>query len=77
MGRLSDKYGTRNLTTLGAISLIIATLIFLTIKVDSSLIIVILASAVSGVGASMFFPADFNAVMSNAKPEPTEASLGF
>ena len=68
MGRLSDKYGTRNLTTLGAISLIIATLVFLTMKVDSSLAIVIVASAVSGVGASMFFPANFNAVMSNAKP---------
>ena len=37
-------------------------------KVDSSLIIVIVASAISGVGASMFFPANFNAVLSNAKP---------
>ena len=68
MGRLSDKYGTRNLTTLGAIFLVIATLVFLTMKVDSSLFIVIVASAISGVGASMFFPANFNAVLSNAKP---------
>jgi EmrB/QacA subfamily drug resistance transporter len=68
MGRLSDKYGTRNLTTLGAIFLLIATSVFLTLKVDSSLLIVIGASAVSGVGAAMFFPANFNAVMSNAKP---------
>ena len=68
MGRLSDKYGSRNLTTLGAICLIIATLVFLTMKVDSPLTIVIVASAISGVGAAMFFPANFNAVMSNAKP---------
>jgi len=68
MGRLSDKYGTRNLMTLGASLLIIATLIFLTLRVDSTLYIVIAASAVSGVGASMFFPANFNSVMSNARP---------
>lgn len=68
MGRLSDRYGSRNLTTLGAISLIIATSVFLTLRVDSPLSIVIVASAISGVGAAMFFPANFNAVMSNAKP---------
>ena len=68
MGRLSDKYGTRNLTTLGAVFLVIATLVFLSIKVDSPLTIIIVASAITGVGTSMFFPANFNAVMSNAKP---------
>jgi MFS family permease len=68
MGRLSDKYGTRNLTTIGALLLIAATAIFLTMTINSTLYIVIVGSAVSGVGASMFFPANFNAAMSNARP---------
>jgi len=68
MGRLSDKYGTRNLTTIGTILLIMAVSIFLTLKVDSTLYIVIAGSLVISAGASMFFPANFNAVMSNARP---------
>ncbi len=69
MGRLSDKYGSRNLTTLGAIFLIGATLVYLTLKVDSSYYVVLLGSAISGIGTSMFFPANFAAVMANARSE--------
>ncbi len=67
MGRLSDKYGSRGLSTLGVVFLGIATLIYLTLRADTSLYVVLAASAVSGVGTSMFFPANTAAVMSHVR----------
>jgi EmrB/QacA subfamily drug resistance transporter len=67
MGRLSDKYGSRDIATLGIFFLAIAVLIYLTMGVMTPLYIVLLASAVSGLGTSMFFPANNSAVMANAR----------
>jgi EmrB/QacA subfamily drug resistance transporter len=67
MGRLSDKYGSRELATLGVFFLAVAILIYLTMSTTSSIYIVLLASAVSGLGTSMFFPANNSAVMANAR----------
>jgi EmrB/QacA subfamily drug resistance transporter len=67
MGRLSDKYGSREIATLGICFLAAAIFIYLTLKVTSSLYIVLLGSAVSGFGTSMFFPANNSAVMANAR----------
>jgi len=66
MGRMSDRYGARILATAGAGMLIIATLIYLTLQTDSSIVIVLIASGVSGIGSAMFFPSNSSAVMANA-----------
>jgi EmrB/QacA subfamily drug resistance transporter len=67
MGRLSDKYGSREIATLGIFFLGLAVLIYLMLGATSPLYIVLLASAVSGIGTSMFFPANNSAVMSNVR----------
>jgi EmrB/QacA subfamily drug resistance transporter len=67
MGRLSDKYGSREIATLGIFFLCMAILIYLTLGATSPLFIVLIGSAVSGLGTSMFFPANNSAVMANAR----------
>jgi len=77
MGRLADRYGSRKITTLGIIFLIVAILIYLTLRADSPLYTVLpgfkvnytvlVGSAVAGLGTSMFFPANNRAVMSNVR----------
>jgi EmrB/QacA subfamily drug resistance transporter len=66
MGRMSDRYGARVLATAGAGMMIIATLIYLTLQIDSPVIIVLFASGISGIGSAMFFPSNSSAVMANA-----------
>ena len=68
MGRLSDRYGARLLATSGAIMLILATLCYLTIRLDTPLWVVLAASGISGIGSAMFFPSNNSAVMANAPP---------
>jgi EmrB/QacA subfamily drug resistance transporter len=67
MGRASDKYGSREIATAGIFFLAMAILIYLTMSATSPLFIVLFASAVSGLGTSMFFPANNSAVMANAR----------
>jgi len=67
MGRLSDKYGSREIATTGIFFLAVAVLIYLTMGTNTPLYIVLFASAVSGLGTSMFFPANNSAVMANAR----------
>jgi len=67
MGKMSDRYGARVIATIGAGVLILATLIYLTLGTDTPLWVVLVASGVSGIGTSMFFPANNSAVMANAK----------
>ena len=67
MGRLSDKYGSREIATLGIFFLALAVLVYLTLGATSPLYIVLIASAVSGIGTSMFFPANNSAVMANVR----------
>jgi EmrB/QacA subfamily drug resistance transporter len=66
MGRLSDKYGARVLATGGTAMLILATLVYLTFRVDTPLWEVTVASGISGLGTAMFFPSNNSAVMANA-----------
>lgn len=68
MGRLSDKYGARLISTLGVVFLGVAVLVYLTLQKDTSLYVVLLGSGLSGIGISMFFPANSSAVMASAKP---------
>jgi EmrB/QacA subfamily drug resistance transporter len=67
MGRLSDRVGARIIATAGTLVVAGAILIYMTLRVDSSLYIVLLASFVSGIGTSMFYPANNSAIMANAK----------
>ncbi len=66
MGRLSDRYGARILATSGAAMLILATLVYLTLRLDTPLWVVLVASGISGIGSAMFFPSNNSAVMANA-----------
>ena len=67
MGRLSDKYGSREIATIGIGFLCVAIFIYLTLGVNTTLYVVLVGSAVSGFGTSMFFPANNSAVMANAR----------
>jgi EmrB/QacA subfamily drug resistance transporter len=66
MGRLSDRYGARWIATGGAGVIILATLFYLSLRIDTPLWFVLVASGVSGTGTSMFFPANNAAVMAHA-----------
>jgi EmrB/QacA subfamily drug resistance transporter len=66
MGRLSDRYGARVLATSGTAMLILATLIYVTFRVDTPLWEILVASGISGLGTAMFFPSNNSAVMANA-----------
>jgi EmrB/QacA subfamily drug resistance transporter len=68
MGRYADRYGARTIATMGTVVIMVATLLYLTLRVDTPFWVVLAASAVSGIGTSMFFPANNSAVMASAKP---------
>lgn len=67
MGRHSDKIGARIIATVGIICLGGATLIYTLISPSSSFDVILAASAVSGFGTAMFFPANNSAVMAKAR----------
>lgn len=67
MGRLSDRLGARVLATAGTLVIALAILIYMTLRIDSPLSIVLLASFVSGIGTAMFYPANNSAIMANAR----------
>ncbi len=68
MGRLSDRFGSRVIATTGIAFLIAAVLVYLTINATTSLYVIVFASVLSGLGGSMFWPANNSAVMSSAEP---------
>lgn len=77
MGKFSDRYGARPLATAGAGVLILATLVYLTLGLSTSFWVVLLASAISGIGSAMFFPSNNSAVMANAPPGSFGAISGI
>ncbi len=66
MGKLSDKYGARIIATSGIVAVEIAVLLYMMLRASSSLNIVLIASTISGLGTSMFYPANNGAVMKRA-----------
>lgn len=66
MGKLSDRYGARAIASIGIAIIGVAILVYLMLTQDSSLYLVLVASAISGFGTSMFFPANNSAVMASA-----------
>ncbi len=77
MGRLSDKYGSRTLATGGLLLLVVTTLVYFSLTPTSSLYLILIASAIAGIGASMFFPANASAIMSNTNPEHYGSTSGL
>ncbi len=69
MGRLSDTHGARIIATVGLILMMATVAIYLTLTATSSLYIILVASFISGIGVSMFFPANMSAIMANAQRE--------
>jgi len=68
MGKLSDRYGARRIAAGGTVVIMLATLVYLSIGVDTPLWVILVASGISGLGTAMFFPANNAAVMANARP---------
>lgn len=79
MGKLSDKRGSREIATLGIVSMCIAVLIYLmlTPTISYYIWIIIFASIASGVGSAMFFPSNNRAVMANAHEGSYGATNGL
>lgn len=67
MGKFSDRYGARIIASIGIVMLGIAVLLYLTLELDSQIYMVLIASAISGLGSAMFYPANNSAVMASAR----------
>jgi MFS family permease len=67
MGKLSDRYGARIIASTGIVMLGFAILVYLTLGQNTTIYVVLIASAISGIGTSMFYPANNSAVMASAR----------
>ena len=67
MGRYSDKYGARLLATLGLLVMIAGITVYFALTATSSIYIVLIGSAITGFGGSMFWPANNSAVMKSSE----------
>ncbi len=78
MGKLSDKYGAREIATTGIALIIIGICVYLyTISFNASIYLIILGSGIVGIGGAMFYPANSNALMSNAEKSSFGAASGL
>jgi EmrB/QacA subfamily drug resistance transporter len=77
MGRYSDRYGARHISTLGCVALVLACFVYYTLRTGTSLGVVLIGSGISGVGTAMFYPANNSAVMANAPPDSYGAISGI
>lgn len=76
-GRLTDRIGSRIPASLGIFIMLVSILVYFTLTVSSPFYIVIIASLITGVGTSMFFPANNSAVMANSPKELYGLASGF
>ncbi len=67
MGRYSDRYGARLLATLGLLIMIAGITVYFALTATSSIYIVLIGSAITGFGGSMFWPANNSAVMKSSE----------
>ncbi len=67
MGRFSDRYGARLLATVGLIIMMAGISVYLTLGANSTIYIVLLGSTITGIGGSMFWPANNSAVMKSSE----------
>ncbi|MEM0159103.1 MAG: MFS transporter [Thermoplasmataceae archaeon] len=66
MGRMSDRVGTRTMSSIGILLMACGVLVYYTMGITSTLFVVIAASLISGVGGALFWPSNNSAVMSSA-----------
>jgi Nitrate/nitrite transporter len=76
-GRLSDRIGSRVPATVGLLIMGLAIIIYSTLTVSASLDIILIGSFFTGIGTSMFFPANNSAVMGNSPKDLYGLSSGF
>lgn len=69
MGSLSDRIGAKIVATVGIFLMAAAVAVYIGLQVDTSILIIIMASVVSGVGGAMFWPSNSSAVMSSTPKE--------
>lgn len=65
LGRLSDKVGSRFVASAGISLMACAVIIFLTLGLSTPVYVIVAASIISGIGGSMFWPANNSSVMSS------------
>ena len=76
-GRLSDRIGSRIPATLGMLVMGVSIIIYTTLTISVSLDIIIIGSFFTGIGSSLFYPANNSAVMANSPRELFGLSSGF
>ncbi len=76
-GKLSDRIGARIPATLGMFLMAVAILFYMTLSLKSSIYLIIPISIVSGLGSSMFFPANNSAVMASSPVKTYGAASGI
>ena len=76
-GRLTDRIGSRTPATAGLLMMGVSILVYSTLTVSASLYIILVASALTGIGSSMFYPANNSAVMANSPKDLYGMSSGF
>ncbi|MEM3839314.1 MAG: MFS transporter [Candidatus Micrarchaeaceae archaeon] len=67
MGRRADKYGARIVATSGIALQIAGVIVYLFLGIGSPVYFVIAGSLITGIGGSMFWPANSSAVMAHAE----------
>lgn len=69
MGGLSDRIGAKFVATAGIFLMAAAVAIYLQLQIDTGILVIIMASVISGIGGAMFWPSNSSAVMSSAPRE--------
>jgi len=69
-GRLTDRYGARVIATLGLSSMTLSLILYFMLLTPSTpTYLIAIISSLSGIGSSLFYPANNSAVMGNARAE--------
>lgn len=77
MGGLSDRIGTRAVTTIGIVAFCVAIMLYLTIGFGFYPIAFVAASLISGLGIAMFYPANNAAVLASASKDSYGSTNGL
>jgi EmrB/QacA subfamily drug resistance transporter len=77
MGRYSDRYGARLLSTIGIVFMIAGILFYIMLLgVSSPVYYILIGTMITGFGGAMFWPANNSAVMANVSNEVRGAASG-